>query len=89
MRLQPASGPSWARSESYGSPDGGRRGHRPIERSSRVHPDFAINRYIYLYYSDGAGVNKVTRFVLGADGCSSPFDVLSNLGTSASGARTA
>lgn len=46
-----------------------------------VHPDFASNGWIYLYYTDsGTGHNKVTRYTVDVDGCSSPLDIFADLG---------
>ena len=53
-----------------------------------VHPDFATNHWVYLYYTDLATtVNKVRRFAVGYTSCSAGVDILPNLGSSGSGLR--
>ena len=53
-----------------------------------IHPEFADNQWIYLYYTDlTSGVNKVTRFTLGHDSCWGATDILSDLGSGGSGLR--
>ncbi len=53
-----------------------------------VHPDYAANGWIYLYYTDQAsGNNKVTRFTVSQFACHSPLDILANLGVGGTGKR--
>jgi len=45
------------------------------------HPKFTANRWVYLYYTSLAtGKNKLTRYTIGADGCSDATDILADLG---------
>ena len=53
-----------------------------------VHPDFAGNGWVYLYYTDlTSSVNKVTRFTLGRDSCSGATVILPDLGAAVAGLR--
>jgi hypothetical protein len=46
-----------------------------------VHPGFRNNGWVYLYYTDlASGNNKVTRYTIQGNTCTSPFDIISNLG---------
>lgn len=50
-----------------------------------VHPQFASNHWIYLYYTSSAnGKNRVQRFVLEGGACSFPVDIFTDLGAGAS-----
>lgn len=53
-----------------------------------VHPEFAKNNWVYLYYTDAVGsVNKVRRFTLGLDSCWNGVDILPDIGVSGTGLR--
>lgn len=53
-----------------------------------VHPDYADNGWIYLYYTAlSSGNNKVTRFTVSQFSCQAPLDILANLGVGAAGKR--
>lgn len=46
-----------------------------------VHPDYRLNHWIYLYYTDlGSGNNKVTRFTVKGTTCEAATDILPDLG---------
>jgi glucose/arabinose dehydrogenase/thiol-disulfide isomerase/thioredoxin len=50
-----------------------------------VHPGFVGNGWIYLFYTDsGTGLNKLTRYTVGAAGCTGALDIFSDLGAGAS-----
>lgn len=52
-----------------------------------VHPNFASNGWIYLYFTEAGPVNKVARFTVSGNSCGGRVDVLPNLGGSVTGLR--